>query len=97
MRARTLGRGDKFAGRAVLYCRAVRRRAGRTRQRHAGEPANVGDLKNTALARGPTRTSPKSRLRRNVIGNKVPTTPRAAIVFDIDETAAVQLGSYQGQ
>ena len=58
----------------------------------AGEPANVGDVKNAALAyhdsgRYQHDLAEVAAQAINVIGNSVPTTPSAAIVFDIDETA----------
>jgi predicted secreted acid phosphatase len=57
-----------------------------------GEPANVGDAKIAALAyhdSGQYQHDLAEVAAQAIvwIGNTVPTTPRAAVVFDIDETA----------
>jgi acid phosphatase len=58
----------------------------------AGEPANVGDVKNAAVqyhdsGQYQQDLAEVAAQAINVIGNNVSATPRAAIVFDIDETA----------
>jgi predicted secreted acid phosphatase len=58
----------------------------------AGEPANVGDAKAAAIAYHDSGQyqhdlAEVAAQAINWIGTQAPTTPRAAVVFDIDETA----------
>lgn len=58
----------------------------------AGEPANVGDAKTAAVAYHDSGQyqhdlAEVAAQAVNWIGTQAPTTPRAAVVFDIDETA----------
>src|ERR1700732_2745087 len=58
----------------------------------AGEPANIGDAKPAAIAyhdSGKYQKDPVDVAARAIhwLGAQAPPTPRAAVVFDIDETA----------
>src|ERR1700693_942605 len=63
----------------------------------AGEPANVGDAKTAAIAYHDSGQyqhdlAEVAAQAINWIGTQAPTTPRAAVVFDIDETALSNWG-----